>query len=149
MRVWRLIPQELPRVKICQFGSGSWFWQGIIGHFVVAGKTFLQGHILSTAGDALRGLRSLHVGWPPYQCYLSWVWPWCQFWINVGIYKSAFTLRTSSMMRMFSGLISRWKMPLRCMWSIAAHISIPLSSLPLGIYVLSWTLPLDIAHTYV
>ena len=22
------------------------------------------------------------------------------------------------MMRMFSGLMSRWKMPLRCMWSI-------------------------------
>ena len=25
----------------------------------------------------------------------------------------------SSMMRMFSGLMSRWKIPLRCMWSMA------------------------------
>ncbi len=48
------------------------------------------------------------------------------------------TLRTSSMMRMFSGLISRWKMPLRCMWSMATHITIPLTSLPMyfDIYVL-------------
>jgi hypothetical protein len=27
-------------------------------------------------------------------------------------------LSVSSMMRMFSGLMSRWKMPLRCMWSM-------------------------------
>jgi len=26
------------KVKMCRFGSGKWFWQGIIGHFVVAGK---------------------------------------------------------------------------------------------------------------
>jgi hypothetical protein len=56
-------------------------------------------------------------GWKAYQRVLMYSVYGCFEKMPRQLPKSA-SLRQSSMTRMFSGLMSRWNIPLRCMWSM-------------------------------